>query len=289
MRSRTTILTMATLALAGCHAAPIQEADFRASHVEFERDGVMNSVGQLAIAELSVESVDTKSRYPGPGAVVFDPATLVPPLHVFGVGIRLTEFPKGLREHLPTTFYGDAERALAKARIELVDVDVVAEASAYRDYGTERFVRSSVLRHLDPRGTDTGRARRSRTYPASGLAVLTGGDGLLEAVDGKLRAQLSADGVLRIRLRIGSHEGHATLESGSTLTLTTATGALSASLPRTIMSDEHVGRSEGYLPFRGSLDRLDRAAYRAAVRRLVRRFLHDALEGVAEPLHVSAS
>ena len=287
----TTILAIATLALAGCHAAPVQEHDaIEALRCVVDQEGDVKALDRVAIAELSVESVDTKSRYPGPGAVVFDPATLVPPLHVFGVGIRLTEYPKGLREHLPTTFYEDVERALAGARVQVLDAKAVSHAPAYAEYGTERFVRSSVVRHFDPRGTDTGRPRRSRTYPASGLAVLTGREALLETVDGQLREDLQADGVLRIRLRIGSHEGHATLESGSTVSLTTAGGTLAASLPRTIVSVDQVGRSEGYLPFRGFLDHLERAPYRRAIRRLVAQFLRDALDGVATTPHrVSAS
>lgn len=278
MTSSRTLLLIAGLTLAGCHAAPVGETAFGPAQVRVERAGEARLGNYVAITEFSVESVDTKSRYPGPGAMAFDPATLAPPLHVLGVGARLTQFPKGLRGELPTLLFEELKSAFGEAQIEVVAFERVVASSAYADYGPEPFVRSSYLRHLDPRGTDTGRPRRSRIYAAEGLEVATSLEGI-DVVDRRIGEQLLSDSVLRVRLRIGSHEGHATLESGSTLTLTTPSGSLTASLDHTILSSDRVAEPSCYVPFRGFLDEVEREPYRAAIRRLARRFALYALQG----------
>jgi hypothetical protein len=275
MTARTT-LALAAFALAGCHAAPLQEGAPGSRDLVVHRAGQIAPLQRVAIAEFSVESVDTKSRYPGPGAVVLDPATLVPVVHVLGLGVRLTQFPKNLREELPTQLLADTQRRLEEGRIEVSPSSALRASTAYSDYEAQPLVRSSFFRHFDPRGMDTGRPRRSRIYPAEGLGVVTAA--APAQIDERLREELLADGLLRVRLRVGSHNGLATLESGSTLTLTTASGTLTASLPRTLASADIVGSSAGYVPILGFLDKVEREPYRAAIRRLTARFLESALQ-----------
>ncbi|MBL4848759.1 MAG: hypothetical protein JKY65_24830, partial [Planctomycetes bacterium] len=126
MTVRTTLL-LAALTLAGCHAAPLPEDAPDASRLQIDRVGELPLLGRVAIAEFSVESIDTKSRYPGPGALSFDPGTFVPPIHVLGFGVRLTTFPKGLREELPTTLLKDAVTTLEAAQVA---VPTASEVSA---------------------------------------------------------------------------------------------------------------------------------------------------------------
>ncbi|MBL4844276.1 MAG: hypothetical protein JKY65_02010, partial [Planctomycetes bacterium] len=165
----------------------------------------------------------------------------------------------------------------------------VSATPAYAGYEGEALVRSSFLRHFDPRGTDTGRPRRSRIYPAAGLAVPTGSPEQLSAVDRRIREQVLADATLRVRLRVGTHEGAPTLESGSTLTLSTESGTLTATLPRTLVSVDSTSKPETWLPVRGFHVKVKRGAYRTAIRRLVASFLQRALRDALGPVYARAS
>ena len=86
-----------------------------------------------------------------------------------------------------------------------------------------------------------GRIRRSWLQPATGFGLVVGTrDGAIEDADAALLAELDVDLVLRARFRVGLHEGKASVQRGSIVTVLGADVMGSAESTRSLLGDEVV-------------------------------------------------
>lgn len=123
----------------------------------------------------------------------------------------------------PGLLYGILRDDLTSRGFDVIPPQTVMSASAYQRYEVEPNGTSVKLDQSYAGGSDTGRVQSVRIYSVPPLRILKGGgDSDLEAIDTELLRELKADIVLRIRIRAGTFCGHATLERGSVVHVTTA-------------------------------------------------------------------
>lgn len=141
----------------------------------------------------------------------------------------------------PTALYKLCCEDLTRRGLEVLPARVVVAASAYRRFETEPGDAVIELNDTYAGASDTGRIRRLslRTVPGLGI-VRGGGDQDVEVIAEALREELNADVVLRIRLRLGTFSGHATLERGSVIHAVTQHTSGTISTERSLISDEWV-------------------------------------------------
>ncbi len=96
-----------------------------------------------------------------------------------------------------------------------------------------------------PSGSDTGRVKQLTVYSADGLAVIRGaGDVDIETVEAEMLEELSADVILRVRIRVGTYGGHPSLERGSTVWVRSPNVAGNLTSDRSLISNIRVVEEE---------------------------------------------
>jgi hypothetical protein len=141
----------------------------------------------------------------------------------------------------PGLMYTVLRDQLASRGLEVLPVDTVVSAPAYSRYQPQPSGELVKLDEYYAGGSDTGRVKSLRIYSLPGLRIIQGGgDQDVATIDADLLRDLKADVVLRIRVRVGTFSGHATLERGSAVHVTTphVNGALYAD--RSLCSEEWV-------------------------------------------------
>lgn len=303
MRSTRSAWFLPSLLAAACYAPPqtVEESRQPAEksddlfHIQndyWERQDLPTLKGKgiktVCVSEFSLEFVLSKYRLPGPGGSrvldAFD--TFRFPTQAFGLGVRLAEFPTRLMHDLPGELYQAFVRGLESKGVKVIPIEQVRQAKAYARYQTTHVAESSFFRHLNPVGTDLGRVRHTKTWPAEGLRVIEGAkEGEPETVDAALLEETRADVVVRARFRVGEFEGKASIESGSVVLVTGRDYMGTMLSSRSLISDGPVVEEdarplldEGFMPLRGFLYPIDPDRYRAAIGPLFQRYLELAFD-----------
>ncbi len=292
----TGIICLVAAAIPGCFATPKVESDPRIDRpgeiektvyadywmrrdVPFIRDkrGL-----KVAIIEFSVEFVTVKMLKGIPGGAAKIDITAVTPigagLSLLGIGKRVAEYEPDLLEQLPGQLYKSFVSVLTREGVQVYPTRFVVDSDAYKKFLTVDKDESSFFQRFNIVGSDTGRIRASVTYPMEGLGVIAGAEGgdVID-VDAELMKELGADYVIRARFRVGVHEGAASIERGSVVTVTEKDVLGSLESGRSIFSDQSVLRNEGFLPIRGNKYEVHTRKYELAMKSLFPRYVRIAL------------
>ena len=164
----------------------------------------------------------------------------------------------------PAALYKLCCNELKRRGFEVLPMEVVAAASAYRRFETETDDLIEV-KDAYSSGSDTGRVRKLSVRALPGLAIIRGGgDQDVESIEEALRQELKADVLLRVRVRLGTFSGHATLERGSVVRVTAPHVSGTISAERSLVSEESV-IAEGQPGGGGWQVRVNLPKYQAAV------------------------
>jgi hypothetical protein len=141
----------------------------------------------------------------------------------------------------PAMLYELLCKDLTGRGFEVLPLRQVASASAYRSFEGTPESSTVELEDAYASASDTGRVRRLSIRPMPGLSVIRGGGGrAVEAIEEALREELKADVLLRIRVRVGTFNGHATLERGSVVHVVAPHVSGTISAERSLISEEWV-------------------------------------------------
>ncbi len=243
-------LCLVPLALLGCKAAPrtlaqTRQQEVRASEHWSKRGGasLASSGRRLVLAEASVEFVTSKFETGDTRQAAF-----IPPHPVFlaanaaGVGRRDVEFDGAAFEHIAGRIGGALERDLLSRGWRLVPNARVEIAESRARFKTLAPGEAREVKELNFAAADTGRVRTMRVLPASADArVITGPSGARETRARRaMLEELGADALVRVIIRVGVYQGHASFEEGSRILLTTAAGEAELSARRSLLSDRDV-------------------------------------------------
>lgn len=288
-RNSSVLSVTLTLLLAGCFAPVERESDPSPSTIDriigpehyWVRDDLPPlkelEARTVAIAEFTVEFVKGKYARFEPAALRVDPIQYAPAgagLVVLGIGRQRADYGEELMKDLPTQLYEDFVRAIEKREVEVVPMQSVTNSAAYKKFKLRESDASNILLYLNPVGSDTGRIRSYIELPVQGLGVVDGAtEGETEEVEAAIIKELGVDVVVRARFRIGVHQGRASVERGSEVTLlgNNILGSLSSS--RSLSSDESITKDGSFLPIRGYLYEVDPGKYRAAMKTLFPTYL----------------
>jgi hypothetical protein len=92
--------------------------------------------------------------------------------------------------------------------------------------------------------SDTGRVKKIKIYSADGLKIIKGaGTDDIEDAEADLLKELSADVALRVRIRVGFFNGHASIERGSVVWVLSKDVAGNLTADRSLVSDIEVVES----------------------------------------------
>jgi hypothetical protein len=157
--------------------------------------------------------------------------------------------------------------------LEVLPVAAVRAADAYRQFETATDGGEVDLAHSDAGVSDVGNVRRVSRRSLPGLTIIRGGgDRDPDAIAEKLRTELGADVVLRVRIRAGTFSGHATLERGSVIQVVAADVAGTILAERSLVSDESV-IAESKQVVGGWQARVNLPAYDAALQAMFPAFI----------------
>ncbi len=278
------LAALAAMLAAGCYSTPTMESELgeadpdhfwtRYDFPPFKK----GEIERVVISEFSVEIVTSKVISAGPGATAVDPTEIVPQTRllktVLGIGRRKADFGDDLVKELPTLLYDLTVKFLEERGAKVVPRAQVSASRNYQDYERLPEDEASFFRRFNPVGGDTGRVRDFKVVPAEGLMVIDGAKDVdIESVDAALLHELKADVVVRARIRIGVHQGRASVETGSVITVTGKHVLGSLESRRSLMSDEGIVKDGGYLPIQGYLYEVDPLLYKEEMKKLFPKYL----------------
>lgn len=292
-RSTPSVLLMlgAALALAGCHAAPRHAADAALSEAaapaQYWQARDLPALPQaghrtLALAEFSVEYVTEKKMglfgsRPVAGVDEFSITGGI--ADIVGVGKDQLEIDKAEMARIPGVLAADFQRQLTEAGFDVIPASVVAASASYAALGGLAPGAAYPAEFLNVVGSDTGRPKAIKVYPASPLKVLPGDRSAMQQFFSKVLTETNADVALAVRLRVGVDGGFASVERDSSLLFAwvprdaPAQPAVRTSKVialRSLLSDDKVTLSENFRPFRGDVNNVDPARFETALRAILR-------------------
>lgn len=166
-----------------------------------------------------------------------------------------------LFDSLPRELYAIFVQEVQRHRVEVLPTATVTKSRAYMRFDTVANGYRPAMDGVYYASSDTGRTQQIEIYSAPGLKILKGaGNADIEAVESDLLKEIGADVALRVRLRLGSFAGHATLERGSTVWVLSRDVAGNLSQEKTLASDIRIIEEE-----KGELVDVWVPKYRAAV------------------------
>lgn len=184
-------------------------------------------------------------------------------------------------EHdFPAPLYKMFCEELESRGLEVLPAAALRAASAYRRFQTSPPGTVLTLENAYDGSSDTGRIASIALRSVPELALLRGGgDEDAESIEADLLKELNVDVLLRVRVRVGTFSGHATLERGSVVRVCTSdlNGSLLAN--RSLVSDTWViadMRERGG----GWEVRVNLPRYEEALRRMFPPFIAMAFESV---------
>ena len=256
--------------IAGCESTPVvdpppivgtadlnsPQAQADAAHLYWKRYNVPDmrpyNYKRIAISEFAVEFVTRKRQ---------------------GDGEKKFLYPQFLYNSLPTELYDQFCDKMKKQGLEIVDKRLVRHSRAYARFEMLNNGHKPSGNSLRDNTSDTGRVKEITIYSADGLKILGGAGGVdMEVVEAEMLDEINADVILRIRIRVGVFDGHATLDRGSRIWVLSKDVAGNLAADRSLISDAWVLNEEKGSPIRIFLPR-----YQNAVREMFPPFIEMAL------------
>lgn len=243
---------------------------------------------RVAVLEFSVEYVTTKklglfgSR---PIADVQEFSITGGAAHLAGLGREKLELDEGTMRQLPSALEKQFERTLELAGFDVIGPDRVAASPAFAALVTLTPGEPYAGQFLSPVGSDTGRPKEIRVFPAEGLKILPR-EAENQTLDlRRVLAETGGELGLIVRVRVGADEGFASIERDSHIRVVTASGEVQGRLTalHSILSDGRIAADESFRLFSGSVTTADAALYREEVQRLAEPFLGMAVAELRGP------
>ncbi len=281
------------LLLGGCYSAPSHVAALKLDAPEglvvqapkyWDAKGLSTQAfaarPKVAIVEFSVEYVVEKrlglfgSR---PVADAGEISLTGGVADIVGFGRETFELDDATMQSLPAAIQPHFEQRLTDAGFEVLSADRVTKSAAFKTLaGPKPGALYPILFH-NLFGSDTGRPKEIRIYPASNLKILDGDSQAQRTAVREILAQCGADIGLIVRVRVGADDGYASIEQDSEIRVISAgepgapAGRLTAM--RSILSDATITKTDGFELFSGSVTRADPALYKAELSSIVGPFM----------------
>lgn len=282
-------------ALVGCHPAPMTysaadlqtpDARARAAQLYWQRNNVPplrpKGYRRIALVDFSVEYVTAKIEMPGRTQPTFSPPAIAPGhigLEYSGLFRKQLSFDQSFCRQLADELHQMFVSHLTARGFEVCAPAEIRQAPAYQRLKTSPCDDGSILQELNLVGSDTGRTKKTITYPATGLQIVVGAVSEdIEDVELDLLDQLHADVSLRARIRVGVYQNHASVERGSIVWVLTRDLVGNITANRSLVSDSIVVTRAGFLPLQGELYTVDSHQYLEAMRLLFPAYISMAFE-----------
>lgn len=189
---------------------------------------------------------------------------------------KYVDYGDGLKMELPGMLYSMLQE---EGNMNLVAMDAVNEANAYARLTGTRMGEPLPPYRLTVVGSDVGRPKEACLYTTYGLRAIDPRQKDVESVLKDLLNETGADAVLRIRLRVGVYQGHATIERGSVICLTGRSRMGDIESIRSLVGEELVVSA----PAKGEVTyQVDSSKFRQSIRRLVVPYLKMAVMATRE-------
>lgn len=280
---------LAASTLAGCHAAPRHAADSSltadAAPSQYWKVNDLPPLPEsgrrsLALAEFSVEYVTEKKlglfgSRPVAGVDEFSISGGI--ADIVGIGKDRLELDSAEMARIPSILAADFEKHLTEAGFDVLPPAQIAAGASYASIEGLTPGAAYPVEFLNVVGSDTGRPKAIKVYPAQPLKVLPGDPSAMQDHFSRILADTRADVALAVRLRVGVDRGFASVERDSSFVFawvpptdgtpsdtTLRTGKAVA--VRSLLSDDKVTLSENFQPFRGDVNSVDAAKFESALR-----------------------
>jgi hypothetical protein len=287
------LIIFTLICAAGCYSDPkmlsqahLDDPNVRAEKAGYywERHGQRQlstpQGAKIAIASFSCEFVVAKMEgYFGGSGWAITP----PPTSIIGLAFQATEFTGLGRKQAVITpefmqtetdhAYKEVVDLLQKQGAQVVPIDAVAAARAYKNYQTTELGATDWMQEMNWFvGSDTGRVKRMVTVPVTNSRAIVGAvTGMsIEEVDRSVAKELGVDRVVRVRLRIGVYEGHASLNMGTRIYSASSSDNSQFFVRRSLLSDNVVLKGEAsYDIVKGKINEIDDEKYAAGIEQLL--------------------
>ncbi|MDX2148772.1 MAG: hypothetical protein SFZ23_14760 [Planctomycetota bacterium] len=265
----------------GCHSAPKHVASLDdasrgkpAAATYWKNLGVpempQGGRSRLGITEFSVEYVVSK-RYglfgSRPVAGVDEYSITGGITDLVGIGRDQLELEPQVMSELPGALHAQFARQLQDVGFEIIPLAQVAAAPAYQQIESFTPGAAYPVQFLNVVGSDTGRPKQIKVYPADGLKVVKGNGPRADEIKRSLLKELGADVLASVRLRVGVDSGFASVERESSVRLTwldeagnLKSGEIKAI--KSLLSDAKVNADDSFALFQGDVNTVDPALYR---------------------------
>lgn len=186
-------------------------------------------------------------------------------------------YPQYLVNSLPDELYAAFVKELKDRGLTVTDTNDVFRSRPYMRFKVSRVLESVKMSNDAGAASDTGRIKQLAIYSISGLGVIEGAGGAdIESVEAELLEELNVDVILRIRIRVGVLDGHASMDRGSIIWVLSRHVAGNLIADRSLVSDIQVIDTEKNPMMQSRSVNVSVSRYSAAMRELF-----DALIGMA--------
>lgn len=282
----------AALIIGGCHESSMTSpaAGQELASTYWKRHNVPNmsqrGYKRIAITDFSVEFVTVRMESPLESQSAFTPPPITPGQHgavVSGLRRKQISFEPSLCKEVTDEMYDLFVGSLKSRGLEALPREEVTASEAYKRFSTLGTRDSSLTQRINLVGSDTGRTKRVKVYPASGLRIINGARNEdIEDVEADLLLELNADVSLRVHVRVGVFHGHASLERGSTVWVQSRDVIGNLTSDRSLLSEDVVVDEEKFKQLKGQPYIVLGERYHAAIKKLFPSFVAMGLETVTE-------
>lgn len=162
-----------------------------------------------------------------------------------GVRNRRTDFAEGLKAELPGALYLGFVEQLTDLGHTVLHTTTINRSVAFGRCRGSAIGQAAPTIRLQMPDSDLGRPKLLQRYPIDGLVCIDVDQTKMEQTEIELLRELDADIAIRAHIRIGVHQGRATIERGSVIGLTTRHEITTLVSERSAMSDEQVAALHG--------------------------------------------
>lgn len=218
--------------------------------------------------------------------------------HLAGLGREKILLDEHTLRSLPDDLYRSFIDQLSAFGLEVLPAEAIASAPALDALDAFEPGESLAGIFLSPAGSDTGRPKQVRVFPAAPLRVLRGDSAVIHDAAARTADALDADYALRVVIRLGADNGYASIERESHITVVPRAGVHDPLGPprvyavRSLLSDGIVSDHETFELLSGTVTTLNPALYRHEIRTLAEPYLSmgiASIAGLAPPVTAAAA
>lgn len=262
---------------------------------------VMTPHARVAVVEFSVEFVAVKKLGlfgTRPIIDIQDYSFSGGAAHLAGIGREKIILDENALLALPGDLYHSFIDQLAACGLDIISMPTVADVPALSVIDAFEPGESLAGIFLSPTGSDTGRPKEVRIYPAAPLRSLRGDSADINAAAARAADALDADYALRVVVRLGADDGYASIERESHITVIPRSGVLEPLGPprvyavRSLLSDGVVADDASFELLTGTVTTVNPARYRQEVCTLAEPYLAmgiASIAGLAPPINSAAA